>query len=92
MFSHSIVPDSFVTQWTAARQAPLSMGFPWQEYWNGLPFPCPGYLPKPEIKTASPSLVGRFFTTVLPGKPIDYVNYGQKRIFTSKQIPKYSNS
>ena len=31
----------FVTLWTAARQAPLSMGFPRQEYWSGLPFPSP---------------------------------------------------
>ena len=34
--------DSFLTPWTVARQAPLSMGFPRQEYWNGLPFPSPG--------------------------------------------------
>ena len=33
--------DSIVTTWTAAHQAPLSMGFPRQEYWNGLPFPSP---------------------------------------------------
>ena len=31
----------FATPWTAARQAPLSMGFPRQEYWSGLPFPSP---------------------------------------------------
>ena len=40
----------FETPWTAARQAPLSMGFPRQEYWGGLPFPSPGYLPDPGIK------------------------------------------
>ena len=32
--------------WPVARQAPLSMGFPRQEYWSGLPFPSPGHLPK----------------------------------------------
>ena len=32
----------FVFLWTMARQAPLSMEFPWQEYWSGLPFPSPG--------------------------------------------------
>ena len=32
----------FATPWTVARQAPLSMGFPRQEYWSGLPFPSPG--------------------------------------------------
>ena len=52
--------------WTVAHQAPLSMGFPRQEYWSGLPFPSPGHLPDPGIKTASltsPALTGRFFTT-----------------------------
>ena len=46
----------FVTPWTVARQAPLSMGFPRQEYWNGLPFPPPGDLPDPGIETVSPAL------------------------------------
>ena len=31
----------FVTPWTAAYEAPLSMGFPRQEYWSGLPLPSP---------------------------------------------------
>ena len=51
-----------------ARQAPLSMGFPRQEYWSGLPFPTPEDLPNPEIKPVSPALAGGFFTTGLPGK------------------------
>ena len=50
LVSHSIVSDSFVTPWTVAHQAPLSMGFPRQEYWSGLPFPSPGDLPDPGIK------------------------------------------
>ena len=36
-----------MTPWTVARQAPLSVGFPRQEYWSGLPFPSPGDLPNP---------------------------------------------
>ena len=40
----------FVTLWTVARQAPLSMGFSRQEYWSGLPFPPPGDLPDPETE------------------------------------------
>ena len=36
----------FVTPWTAAHQAPLSMGLSRKEYWSGLPFPSPGDLPK----------------------------------------------
>ena len=43
----------FVTPWTVARQAPLSMGFSRQEYWSGLPCPSPGDLPEPVIKPAS---------------------------------------
>ena len=52
-------------------QAPLSVVFPRQEYWSGLPFPPSGYLPDPRIKAASlalPALAGGFFTTILPGK------------------------
>ena len=49
---------------------PLSMGFPRQEYWSGLPFPSPGDLPNPEMKPASPALAGGFFTTEPPGKPM----------------------
>ena len=44
----------FVTLWTVAHQAPLSMGFSRQEYWNGLPFPPPRDLPHPGIEPASP--------------------------------------
>ena len=59
-----------VTQ-TVACQVPLSMGFPRQEYWSGLPFPSSGNLPDPGIEpmsTASPALAGGFFTTEPPGK------------------------
>ena len=59
----------FVTPWTIALQAPLSIGFSRQEYWRGLPFPPPGNLPNPGIKPESPALAGRFFTAGPPGKP-----------------------
>ena len=52
----------------AARQAPLSMGFPRQEHWSGLPFPPPRSLHDPGVEPASPALAGRFFTTEPPGK------------------------
>jgi len=58
-----------VTPWTAACQAPLSMGFPRQEYWSGLPFPSPGDLPNPGIESAYLALAGRFFTYEPPEKP-----------------------
>ena len=44
----------FVTPWTVARQAPLSMGLSWQEQWTGLPFPSLGNLPDSGIKTRCP--------------------------------------
>ena len=50
-------------------QAPLSMGFPRQEYWCGLPLPSPRNLPDSGIKPMSPALAGRFFTTEPPRKP-----------------------
>ena len=58
-----------VTPWSVARQAPLSMGFPRQEYWSGLACPPPGDLPDPGIEPTSPGLIGGFFTIEPPGKP-----------------------
>ena len=55
--------------WSAAHQAPLSMGFPRQEYWRRLPFPSPGDLPDSGIELASPALAGGVFTTEPSGKP-----------------------
>ena len=46
----------FVTPWTAAHQAPLSMRFSRQGYWSGLPFPSLGDLPNPGVKPGSPAL------------------------------------
>ena len=59
----------FVTLWIVARQAPLSMGFSKQEYWNGLPFPSPEHLPDSGIKPVSPMspvLAGGFLTSEPP--------------------------
>ena len=68
----------FVTPWTLACQAPLSMEFSRQEYWSGQPFPTPGDLPDPGIKpmsAASPTLAGRFFTLMPPRKPNYHMVY-----------------
>ena len=59
----------FVTPWSVAHQAPLSMGFPRQEYWNGLPFPSLGDLSDLGIEPTSPVLAGRFFITEPSGNP-----------------------
>ena len=61
--------DSFATPWPIACQAPLSTGFPRQEYWSELPFPSPGGLPDPGIEPASPALAGRFLVFFLTTKP-----------------------
>ena len=60
--------DYFATLWTVAHQAPLSMGFPRQEYWRGLPFPSPGDLPHPGIEPGSLSLQADALTYEPPGK------------------------
>ena len=52
----------FVTPWTVAYQAPLSIEFSRQEYWSGLPFPSPGDLPNPGIIPGVSHIVGRCFT------------------------------
>ena len=55
----------FVTPWIVAPQAPLSVGFPKQEYWSRLPFPSPWDLPNPGIKSmslVSPALLAYSFT------------------------------
>ena len=64
--------NSFVTPWTVAHQALLSMGFSRPDYRSGLPFPSPGDLSNPGIEPMfpmSPALAGRFFSTAPPGKP-----------------------
>ena len=60
----------FVSPWTVAHQAPLSMRFSRQEYWSGLSGPPPGGVPDPGIEPVSPvspALAGGFFTTDPPG-------------------------
>ena len=59
----------FTTPWTLAHQAPLSMGFPKQKYWSGLPFSSAGSS-NPGIEPTSVALAGGFFTTESPGKPL----------------------
>ena len=67
----------FVTPWTVAYQAPPSMGFSRQEYWNELSFPSPGDLPDPGIKAGSPALQADSSPTELQGvlylKEFDYL-------------------
>ena len=66
-WSRSVMSDSY--------QAPSSMGFSRQEYWSGLPFPSPGVLPNPRIKTGSPALQADSLSTELWRKPLKCVGW-----------------
>ena len=66
LFSYSVVSSSL----RPLGQAPLSVGFPGQEYWSRLPFPPPGDLLDPGIEPKSPALAGGFFTTEPSGKTL----------------------
>ena len=69
--SHSHV-RLFVTSWTVACQASLSMDFYRQEYWSGLPFPSPGDLPNPGIKLGSRALQADSLLLEPQGKPTEH--------------------
>ena len=60
---------TLATPWTVACQAPLSMGFPREEHWNGLPFPFARDLPDPGVEPKSPALQADSLPTEPSGKP-----------------------
>ena len=64
----------FVTQWTVAYQASLSMGLSRQEYWSVLPFPSPWDLSQPGIEPRSPALEADALTSEPPGKSLLGIN------------------
>ena len=74
---------------TVTHQAPLSMGFPRQEYWSGLPCPPPGDLPDPEIEPRSPAFAGGFFSAGPPGKLVrtipGFAEWGLSRLHHPSQ-------
>ena len=79
--SCSQVSDS-ATPWTAAGQAPLSMGFSRQEYWSGSPFPSPGNLLNPGIKPGSAALLADSLPSEPPRMPwweVEKSNQGTNR-------------
>ena len=63
-----------------AHQAHLSMGFSRQEYWSGLPFPSPGDLSDPGIKSCSPALQADSLLSEPPGKQGLFVHKGSKYV------------
>ena len=82
----------FVTPWTVTCQAPLSLEFPRQEYWSGLPFPSPRDLPNPGIEPTSwvsPALAGGFFTTepfLFNSKQMSLLSLPQSRQLTTPTV------
>ena len=68
MLSHFSCVQLFVTVWTVACQAPLSMGFSRQEYWSGLLSPPLGDLPNLRTESVSPALQADSLPLVPPGK------------------------
>ena len=85
-FSHV---QLFVTPWTVALQAPLSMGFSRQEYWSGLPCP-PGDLPDPRIEPTSlksPALAEKFFTTSIIWELLENTSFKKKAALVVKNPP-----
>ena len=92
------------TPWTAAYQAPLSLGLPRQEYWSGWPFPFPEDLPDPEIEPRSPALqadslplshqgrpswlLGAARTVTLPVHRLDGGHRALSSVLTSSVTPK----
>ena len=74
----------FVTPWTVAHQAPLSMGFSREEYWSGLLCPSPGDLPNPGIKPTSPALQADSVPTEPLVKP--HIRTATYQLITSKDL------
>ena len=69
VLGHFTCVQLFVTLWTTAHQAPLSMGFSRQEYGSGLACPPSGDLPDPGIESESPALQADSLPTESSGKP-----------------------
>ena len=70
VLSHFSRVQLFVTPWTIALQAALSLGFSWQEHWSGVPCFPPGNLPDPEMEPGSLTLAEDSLSSEPPGKPL----------------------
>ena len=75
----------FVTPWTVARQAPLSMGILQARNWSGLPYPTPGDLPDPGIEPTSPVLQADSLSLSRLGSPKMLPLEKSRSILTEKQ-------
>ena len=79
----------FLAPWTIAHQAPLSMGFPKQEYWSGLPFPFPGYLSWPRIEPMSPALQLDSLPLRHPGSAFSYIPRLEVMVPNQRHLSKF---
>ena len=77
----------FVTPWTVALQAPLSMGFSRQEYRSGSSFPSPGDLSNPGTEPRSPALQADYLSSEPPGQIKSSLS-PPKKYSTLKQPPR----
>ena len=77
LISHFSRVQLVETPWSAGCQAPWSMGFSRQEYWNGLLCPPLGDLPNPGIKPASPALQADSLPSEPAGKPLPQSSHHQ---------------
>ena len=80
MLSYLSCVRLFATLWTVVHQAPLSMGFPRQEYWSELPCLYPGHLPDPGIEPTSPVAPALQMESLLlshPGNPLSFISYSK---------------
>ena len=76
--------NSFATPWAIACQAPLSLRFPRQEYWSGLPFTSPVDLPDLGIKPVSPTLQASFFLPLSHQGNVYKIMSFEKRAFSAQ--------
>ena len=83
--SLSVLSDSFVTSWTVARQAALSIGF----HWSGLAFLSPGHLPNPGIEPPSLALKSHFTSNISEFREVYLILNSIKIIFTSSFANEY---
>ena len=82
----------FLTPWTVAHQAPLSMRFSREEYWSELTFPSSEDLrPRDQTCVSCISCVGRWDSLPLSnlGNPDNYIKWTQIKRLDSKTIPNY---
>ena len=85
--SHLVGLQFFATSWTVTCQTPLSMKFSRQDYWNGLPYQPPGYLPNPGIESGSPPLQADYLLSEPPWKPTSVQLIGIISIILKLKIP-----